>query len=113
MGKANGFIDLIKDTCDSSYHCNIVYEEDPISFPTLTIDADGEFRLCLRISGNVGFYTKDIFRDNIENTKEALRFLATALRREYLRCCKGCAWSCPMMDTFWDDKVDVSHGQSK
>ncbi len=113
MGKADGFIDLIRTTCDSSYMCNIVYDEEPISFPTLTIDADGEFRLCLRISGTTKMYAQDVFTNDKEETRNNLVKLANTLRENYDFYCKGCAWSCPMMDTYWDDNVDVAHGQSK
>lgn len=111
MGKADGFVDLIQDTCDSSYKCNIVYDEDPVSFPTLTIDADGEFRLCLRISGVTHMYAQDIFTSDKKVTKANLKKLKTVLEQNYDSYCKGCAWSCPMMDTFWDSSIDVAHGQ--
>ena len=91
MGKADGFIDLIRTTCDSSYMCNIVYDEEPISFPTLTIDADGEFRLCLRISGTTKMYAQDVFT----NDKECYyRFVGVVLYNDnslklshYIACC--------------------------
>ena len=113
MGKSKKFMDLIESACDSSYKCTPVYKNtNPTEFPTLTIDADGEFRLCLRIAGITRTFTKDVFVDDIETTKNNLHKLGIILQDNYDTYCKGCAWSCPMMDSCWDNESEVNHKQS-
>ena len=111
MGGSEKFINLIESTCNSSYMCAPVRGSKNDMFTTLTIDANGELRLCLRIAGNVNMYANDVFTSNTDDTNKNIKQLASSLLEEQETKCSGCAWSCMMMDTFWDETVDLSHGQ--
>lgn len=116
LGSSESFIKKIQDTVDSSYFCDLYYKpipvDGPVQFKTLTIDADGEFRMCLRVAGECKTKVVDVFG---HSTKETINFnthaLANLLDKSYTKMCKGCAWTCPMMDEWWTELSDVSHGQ--
>ena len=115
------FMRNIHQTCDSSNKCGLIKApvgnkiEDVIPFKTLTVDADGEFRLCLRIAGNVKMNIDDIYNNKLGRDKIRIKMieLLVALTREYNSKCEGCSWTCPLMDDHWDEACDVTHAQNK
>jgi len=118
LGDDEEFVDKVNSTVDSTYMCELAYSNSindllkPVEFKTLTIDADGEFRLCLRIAGTNKLTLMDIFGPHskaelINNTHK----LYDSLKVSYDKMCKGCAWTCPMMDEHWNDLSDVAHTQ--
>jgi MoaA/NifB/PqqE/SkfB family radical SAM enzyme len=117
LGKSEKFLNELKASADSGYFCNIIKDskkDDEVpNFKTLTIDADGEFRLCLRVAGRSNQYAYKIY-DKEASTPELrdnLKMLSLSLLMLYANECEGCAWSCPMMDDYWDEETKVSHNQ--
>lgn len=121
LGNSKEFLNKIQVACDSTYMCKICHSDndkyEAPKFKTLTIDADGRFRLCLRIAGRPRINVRDVFG----NFKNDIRCEETIIKRanvlkddllsNYNEYCKGCAWTCPMMDEHWKDPTDVAHGQ--
>jgi len=82
--------------CDMK--CNI--HED---VHNVTIDADGSFRLCLRIKGG---YTPSIKLDNIfDQDGSIVPFFQTALKADYDVHCKGCNHTCLLMSKYFSEGI--------
>lgn len=119
LGKDKDFMTKVNSTVDSTYMCELAYQDDignmlkPVQFKTLTVDADGEFRLCLRIAGTNKKTAMDIFGGNksASDIVFATHALYESLMMSYKTMCKGCAWTCPMMDEHWNELSDVAHNQ--
>ena len=120
LGRSKKFIESVIKTCDSTYYCGLVHpvdesnKDEVVKFKTLTIDADGEFRLCLRVSGKSGLYVGDIF--NVAYSKEELnenikKLYFNLYDENYTKYCRGCSWTCPMMDEYASEQSDVAHNQ--
>jgi MoaA/NifB/PqqE/SkfB family radical SAM enzyme len=121
LGKNENFLEELRKSADSEYFCKLTKnglykcddEKSIPDFKTLTIDADGEFRLCLRVAGRSDKHVHKIY-DNKASTDELIeniKILSLTLAVIYSKECEGCAWSCPMMDEYWDDENKVSHNQ--
>lgn len=115
LGHDTDFINKIQSTIDSTYMCEISYktvENEPVEFKTLTVDADGEFRLCLRISGDCKRKVWEVYgEDDTRKINENTRLLEKDFFSSYNKQCSGCAWTCPMMDEHWSSLSDVAHNQ--
>jgi len=69
----------------------------------VTIDADGNFRLCLRIRG---IHTPTVKLDNIFNSDGTIApFFKSSLKKDYTDHCKGCNWTCMAMSAHFADKI--------
>jgi len=64
---------------------------------TMTIDADGKLRLCLRIRGvnTQMFHMLDIL-DEDGNLTETFKDVLHAMQLDKKNLCYGCQWTCPM-----------------
>jgi len=115
LGNSESFIDSLIRSASSTYYCSLVHpptrDTKLPNFKTLTVDADGELRLCLRIAGRTKKYIQSLFNRDVSYDKiQANAYeLYDALYSDYRRMCKGCAWTCPMMDESASSFNDVAH----
>jgi len=74
----------------------------------VTIDADGSFRLCLRIRG---IHLPKLSLDQIfsENGKVILPVARDAITKDYCESCKGCNWTCILFSQYYSKGI-VNHG---
>jgi MoaA/NifB/PqqE/SkfB family radical SAM enzyme len=69
----------------------------------VTIDADGTFRLCLRIRGQ---YVPSLKNQNVLNSDGRIEpFFKTALKKDYDDYCKGCNWTCMLMSGKFSNNI--------
>jgi len=117
LGTSEAFIDSLIRSASSTYYCSLIHpptrDTKIPQFKTLTVDADGELRLCLRIAGRTKLYIHELFNRAIsfDTIKNNAMELYEALYSEYRRRCSGCAWTCPMMDDSYNSFMDVAHKQ--
>ncbi len=115
LGNSDEFIDTVIQGSSSNYYCSLIHpvNKDTMipQFKTLTIDADGELRLCLRIAGRTKLFIHDLFNRKLSyrDIKDNSFALYESLYQEYRKRCTGCAWTCPMMDANAASFDDVSH----
>jgi len=74
----------------------------------VTIDADGSFRLCLRIRG---IHLPKLSLDQIfsKNGKVILPAAKGAIGIDYCEGCKGCNWTCILMSEYYSKGI-IDHG---
>lgn len=78
------FAELIRDTLpDIPRHCDVRY--------AVSIDPDGQFRLCYRIKGTLDLHINDF----LEDYDKAYNKLLTDLVFYKRTLCQGCWWQCP------------------
>jgi len=76
------------------------------NFHNATIDADGSFRLCLRIRGISA--PKLPIQQVIDYDGNIKQELKDAIDRDYKLFCKGCCWTCPIISEFASKRI-VEH----
>lgn len=90
---SNVLLEKIIDILPSNLDCALLE-----SFHNLTIDADGNIRLCLRIKGLFSNYNKAKVTNFIDKSGQVdWELLKTNLRVDKIFACKGCNWTCPIM----------------
>jgi len=64
---------------------------------TITIDSDGQLRLCLRIRGQINIDALDLFSRHY-SLYSLEKELELPFKNNYDKYCSGCNWTCPMMN---------------
>jgi organic radical activating enzyme len=95
-------LDKIYEILPSNMFCSLSQ-----NIHNVTIDADGTFRLCLRIRGvaSPSLNLNDVINEDgvIQN-----RF-KTCMSLDYNQYCKGCNWTCVIMSDFFSNQI-IDHG---
>lgn len=89
----NVILDKLYKNLPCEYNCNL--ENDNLH--NITVDSDGNLRLCLRIRGyNAKFKAIDIFNED-GSFSERFDLIYSAMKSDKSNFCEGCIWTCPMM----------------
>ena len=94
-------LNTLYDSLPSNYDCKL--NED---LHNVTVDADGSFRLCLRVRG-VDAPSFDYKHVIDEHGTISTNFL-NAYDNDYKKYCKLCNWTCPIISSYSTDRI-VSH----
>jgi hypothetical protein len=95
-------LDVIFDMLPSNGRCGL---EKKIH--NVTIDADGTFRLCLRIRGVIspGLDIEYVINEDGKIQSDFKR----AIEYDMARHCEGCNWTCTQMSLMFSDQI-IDHG---
>jgi MoaA/NifB/PqqE/SkfB family radical SAM enzyme len=96
-------LDVIYDMLPSCGECGL---EKKIH--NVTIDADGTFRLCLRIRGVESPYL--VLDDVIDKNGVIQDSFADSICNDLENYCRGCNWSCTQMSLLFSDQI-IDHGE--
>jgi len=69
----------------------------------VTIDADGRFRLCLRIRG---INTQNLKLDSVIDSEGRIEpFFKKSMEKDYKGSCQGCNWTCMLMSGLFSKNI--------
>jgi radical SAM protein with 4Fe4S-binding SPASM domain len=93
---AKDILPLLLDSLPSNYYCNIHQ-----NVHNITLDADGTFRLCLRIKG---IKTPQFKVQNVFDKNQISPLFKSALKEDKLNLCRSCNWPCVCMSDIISNK---------